>query len=49
MNLCSIKCSKFTNNNGIKRKREIYGKIDPNYYCILTVVLKSLKLLMKKN
>ena len=49
MNLYSITFSKLTNNNGIKIKREIYGKIDPNYYCILTVVLKSLKLLMKKN
>ena len=43
INLCSIKCSKFRNSND-----ELYGKLI-FISAVLTVVLKCLKLLMKKN
>ena len=33
MNLFSIKCIKFTNNNNIKIKREIEGKTNLYSYC----------------
>ena len=34
MNLCCIKCSQFMNNNYIKIKREIDGKINPYSECV---------------
>ena len=44
MNLYRIKCSMFTKNTDIKVKRELFFIL-----VVLTAVLKSLKLFIKKN
>ena len=47
MNLYCIKCLNFTKSNDIKMEDKIGGKLI-FIVTVLTVVLKSLKLLMKK-
>ena len=48
MNLHCTKCLKFTNNNNIKKNTKEMEKLIV-ILTVLSVVLKSLKLLIKKN